>query len=176
MRKYFAINIKRNAFFPRWYAVPRTGDQTKKHVSVFTSAAGRNGNKKRTPCFIPQSVLELVTGLEPATCSLRMSCTTNCATQASLLSQQERVYYIILNLSRKTHAILCKFLLTFRNTITPNFQHLFLTIYLTVCHIVILSLSKAFYSHPILHLSTNFRQLPYRSQQVAKLVGFFYGF
>ena len=26
--------------------------------------------------------LELVTGLEPATCSLRMSCTTNCATQA----------------------------------------------------------------------------------------------
>ena len=26
--------------------------------------------------------MELVTGLEPATCSLRMSCTTNCATQA----------------------------------------------------------------------------------------------
>ena len=28
--------------------------------------------------------MELVTGLEPATCSLRMSCTTNCATQALL--------------------------------------------------------------------------------------------
>ena len=28
--------------------------------------------------------MELVTGLEPATCSLRMSCTTNCATQAYL--------------------------------------------------------------------------------------------
>ena len=27
-------------------------------------------------------VLELVTGFEPATCSLRMSCTTGCATQA----------------------------------------------------------------------------------------------
>lgn len=29
--------------------------------------------------------MELVTGLEPATCSLRMSCTTNCATQATII-------------------------------------------------------------------------------------------
>ena len=40
-------------------------------------------NKKQTPqTTYLRSLMELVTGLEPATCSLRMSCTTNCATQA----------------------------------------------------------------------------------------------
>ena len=48
----------------------------------------KNENKRRLQ-FLANGVamwfmLELVTGLEPATCSLRMSCTTNCATQAYL--------------------------------------------------------------------------------------------
>ena len=34
--------------------------------------------------------LELVTGLEPATCSLRMSCTTNCATQAYIKLKNQK--------------------------------------------------------------------------------------
>ena len=40
--------------------------------------------KKDKTYFVSLIFLELVTGLEPATCSLRMSCTTNCATQANL--------------------------------------------------------------------------------------------
>ncbi len=37
---------------------------------------------KNTQSIYPEC-LELVTGLEPATCALRMRCTTNCATQAN---------------------------------------------------------------------------------------------
>ena len=46
--------------------------------------------------------LELVTGLEPATCSLRMSCTTNCATQAYKRDHTAYIlYYIFIQMSRK---------------------------------------------------------------------------
>lgn len=46
--------------------------------------------------------LELVTGLEPATCSLRMSCTTNCATQAYKRNDTAYIlYYTIGEMSRK---------------------------------------------------------------------------
>ena len=41
---------------------------------------------KKPPCIKMQSGLELVTGLEPATCALRMRCTTNCATQAYIFN------------------------------------------------------------------------------------------
>lgn len=41
--------------------------------------------KKVRNIYIPDDIQELVTGLEPATCSLRMNCTTNCATQAYII-------------------------------------------------------------------------------------------
>ena len=47
----------------------------------------RQATQKNQPCLDNElgrtAFLELVTGFEPATCSLRMSCTTNCATQAN---------------------------------------------------------------------------------------------
>ena len=39
---------------------------------------------KKIGTSVTCSDVELVTGLEPATCALRMRCTTNCATQAYL--------------------------------------------------------------------------------------------
>ena len=74
-----------------------------------------NNTKQKIPSCDRIFVLELVTGLEPATCSLRMSCTTNCATQAkyypklyntkTLLSRlKKRIFYGMMFLLIQTHA------------------------------------------------------------------------
>ena len=54
------------------------------NAQTFTGSSPYKTNKNIEVAKATSIFLELVTGLEPATCSLRMSCTTNCATQANI--------------------------------------------------------------------------------------------
>ena len=55
-----------------------------------------NKKKRQSSAENCRFFLELVTGLEPATCSLRMSCTTNCATQALNGRNSYRYYFLFM--------------------------------------------------------------------------------